>query len=73
MNDIAQKLTNVAKVLQMENPVLLEYVKKMSQVGAEFMKDIQASKQQQSQGAGQRAGVEPSAMQTEAPPTALAA
>lgn len=74
MNDISQKLTDVAKVLAMENPVLIEYVKKIAQVGAQFMQEIQAAKQKQAQGAGPRAGLEPSRMGSEGqPPGALAA
>jgi hypothetical protein len=70
MNDISQKLTDVAKVLAMENPVLIEYVKKIAQVGAQFMQEIQAAKQkQQSQGSSQRAGLEPTRQGTEGQPT----
>ncbi len=69
MNDISQKLTDVAKVLSMENPVLIEYVKKIAQVGAQFMQEIQAAKQKQSQGAGQKAGLEPSRQGSEGSPT----
>lgn len=74
MNEISQKLTDVAKVLSLENPALMEYVKKMAQVGALFMQEIQASKQQQAQGPGPRAGLEPSRAGAEGSPTnALAA
>jgi hypothetical protein len=74
LNDIAQQLESVGKVLSMENPVMMEYVKKMAQVGAMFMQEVQASKQkQQTQGAGPQAGLEPSRGGAEGSSNALAA
>lgn len=57
MNNVAQELTDVAKVLQMTWPMGIEYVKKMSQVGAPFMQELQQFKQKQSQGQGPNAGL----------------
>ena len=59
-NEIAEKLNQIAQVASMVNPALIEYVKKMSQVGSAAMKNIQEAKQKQqkSQGSGPKAGLE---------------
>lgn len=55
MNQIAALLGEVAQVFQLEKPVLLEYLKKMSQVGSVLMQEVQQAK---SQGQAPQAGVE---------------
>jgi hypothetical protein len=60
MNEVADKLSQIAKVAQMVNPQLVEYIKKMAQVGGAAMQDIQASKQKQVQGGQRKTGLEPS-------------
>jgi hypothetical protein len=57
-NQVAETLGKIAEVAQMEDPTMIEYVKKMGQVGAQAMKSIQQAKQK-SQGQGPRAGLEP--------------
>jgi hypothetical protein len=59
LNEISERLNKIAQVSQMTEPTYIEYVKKMSQVGAAFQKEVQSSKQNQSQGAGAKAGLEP--------------
>ena len=71
-NQVAETLSKIAEVAQMEDPMMIEYVKKMGQVGAQAMKSIQQAKQK-SQGQGSRAGVEPPKSGAEAQATALAA
>lgn len=66
MNEVAEKLTQAAKVAQMVSPTLIEYIKKMAQVGAAAMQDIQASKQK-SQGSQPKSGLEPSREGSEGP------
>lgn len=71
-NEVAEKLNQIAKVSSMVDPSFIEYIKKMAQVGGEAMKTIQAAKQQQqSQGSGPKAGVEPG-RSSGAPPEAQA-
>lgn len=60
LNDVGETLTKMAQVAQMTDPIYVEYIKKMAQVGSEFMKEVQASKQKQAQGAGPQAGLDPS-------------
>lgn len=57
MNNVAQELADVAEVLEMTWPMGIEYIKKMSQVGAPFMQELQQFKQKQSQGQGPSAGL----------------
>ncbi len=60
LNDVSESLSKMAQVAQMTDPIYVEYIKKMAQVGSEFMKDVQASKQKQAQGPGPQAGLDPS-------------
>ena len=71
-NEVAEKLSKIAEVAQMEDPTQIEYVKKMGQVGAQAMKSIQQAKQK-SQGQGSRAGLEPPRSGVEGQASALAA
>jgi hypothetical protein len=73
LNEIEQKLSDVAQVAAMVNPAYGEYVKKMAQVGALFMREVQSQKQKQTQGQGPMAGLEPSRAAAEGPSSALAA
>jgi hypothetical protein len=71
-NQVAETLSKIAEVAQMEDPMMIEYVKKMGQVGAEAMKSVQQAKQK-SQGQGSRAGLEPPRSGSEGQAQALAA
>jgi len=71
-NQVAETLSKIAEVAQLEDPIMIEYVKKMGQVGAQAMKSIQQAKQK-SQGQGSRAGLEPPRSGSEGQAGALAA
>lgn len=71
-NQVAETLSKIAEVAQMEDPTMIEYVKKMGQVGAQAMKSVQQAKQK-SQGQGSRAGLEPPRSGAEGQAGALAA
>lgn len=73
LNDVSDTLSKMAQVAQMVDPIYTEYLKKMAQVGSEFMKEVQASKQKQAQGPGPQAGLEPSRGGAEGSANALAA
>jgi len=69
-NEVADKLNQAAKVAAMVNPTLIEYIKKMAQVGAAAMKDVQEAKQK-SQGSQPKSGLEPSRGGSGGPPGAV--
>jgi len=71
-NQVAETLSKIAEVAQMEDPTMIEYVKKMGQVGAQAMKAVQQAKQK-SQGQGPRAGLETPRPGVEGQVAALAA
>jgi hypothetical protein len=76
LNEISKRLQKIAEIAAMEDPAKISFVKKMSQVGAAFLQDVQKSKQSQSQGPGPKAGLEPAAdnqQPQEGPPQSVAA
>ena len=72
-NEIAEKLDKAAQVANVSDPAQMEYIKKMAQVGSAAIKDIQMSKQKQSQGPGPKAGLEQARTPPEGQARAIAA